>query len=260
MPRILTPEQKELNGEVARLRDLAFRRRKNAYKKALEAEQLPIADFTQAVQNADKALEDAYAARDEAVAGIELRIQQLGTAKQEYKTQIKVLTTATETARSNLQEAKSNIKSAVADRFGDVAYCSSASSWQPIPSVQDAHSLGKKDGKITEKERLMFEAWLCGKRAGDFIGSRYYGRLSRGQKWDGYRYVNKEGYSECILNTALDAWCDSASLYGAPTISPDVFAETAAELIQLRAELEQAKQRADSAELALANELATHTK
>lgn len=133
----LTPEQKALNKEATKLRNKAFNQRKGAYRAEIDAAQKAIegSAVAQAALEADKAVNDALAARDAAVADIEAQLHvltlKLAETKREYAYIIEPLSAARKAAWDQKMKAQKEAEAAVKAKYPDVADCWSATAWKP---------------------------------------------------------------------------------------------------------------------------------
>jgi len=132
----LTPEQKEANKVATKERDKAYRARRKAYSAEIEAAEKAAeaspehSEWEQANNNLKQAIE----ARNQAVSEIDKKIEELqrlrDSVQAEHNEKIEVIQDARRIAFGAQNELKSKLKSAVSEKYADVANCYSAAGWK----------------------------------------------------------------------------------------------------------------------------------
>lgn len=134
----LTPEQKALNKAATKLRDSAYNQRKSAYEAERKSADAVFAssDVVRAAIKADDAFDTALEGRNAALDSIREQIaalqQKLAETELEYNARLEPLKAARHAAWDSRRKAEADLKTAVDEKYPDVADCWSAAQWKPF--------------------------------------------------------------------------------------------------------------------------------
>lgn len=141
----VTPEQKAINKEATKLRDRAFKVRRDEYRAKLESAEAEIkaGDLAKAAQEANQKLDDAIEAKRKEVQAIQDRIEELNAllkaTEAKHEQLIDPLKTAWDVSRDQLRAAEREASDAIDAAYPDVARCFYAAAWKSfeefIPQV-----------------------------------------------------------------------------------------------------------------------------
>lgn len=134
----LPPEQKALNKEAMKLRDAAFKERRNAYQSEMEAAEDAIksGEIGKAADDAYAVMESLIDARNSAVSIIEKKIRLLQEEMARVTKEHGVIIDEAKAKRDATGSLKRNAiyeaREAVEAKYPDMANCFSAAAWKSI--------------------------------------------------------------------------------------------------------------------------------